>query len=198
MDENLVEYQQMLKAADAQMAKEIEDMTNGEEYFKKESKLNRCTLMYKNFGLEKTFVMLPDPLFKYYITCCLIILSLILLINGLTTKWFQGFQWYTWTIFGLLTFVLIILQPFTWFQFLWTKYKGFEEPRNEYLRRIYDISANIIRSAKIRTIIYILISLGLAATSIINVIGCNEADVDVPEAETVLSNCVSSWVIIFV
>ena len=29
MDENLVEYQQMLKAADAQMAKEIEDMTNG-------------------------------------------------------------------------------------------------------------------------------------------------------------------------
>lgn len=29
MDENLVEYQQMLKAADAQMTKEIEDMTNG-------------------------------------------------------------------------------------------------------------------------------------------------------------------------
>lgn len=29
MDENLVEYQQMLKAADAQMAKEVEDMTNG-------------------------------------------------------------------------------------------------------------------------------------------------------------------------
>lgn len=29
MDDNLVEYQQMLKAADAQMAKEIEDMSNG-------------------------------------------------------------------------------------------------------------------------------------------------------------------------
>lgn len=29
MDENLVEYQQMLKAADAQMAKEIEDMSKG-------------------------------------------------------------------------------------------------------------------------------------------------------------------------
>jgi hypothetical protein len=29
MDENLVEYQQMLKAAHAQMAKEIDDMNNG-------------------------------------------------------------------------------------------------------------------------------------------------------------------------
>lgn len=31
MDENLVEYQQMLKTADAQMTKEIEDMTNGRQ-----------------------------------------------------------------------------------------------------------------------------------------------------------------------
>ncbi|CAB3240393.1 unnamed protein product [Arctia plantaginis] len=88
MDDNLVEYQQMLKAADAQMAKEIEDMTNGKEHFRNESKLNRFTLMYRNFTLEKTFLLLPDPLFKYYITCCLTTLILILLINGLTTNCF--------------------------------------------------------------------------------------------------------------
>ncbi|XP_075970735.1 adenylate cyclase type 2-like isoform X2 [Anticarsia gemmatalis] len=191
MDENLVEYQQMLKAADAQMAKEIEDMTNGKEHFRNESKLNRFTLMYKNFPLEKTFLLLPDPLFKYYITCCLVILSLILLINGLTTNWLEDFKWYTWIIFGTLVLVLIIMQPFTWFQFLWTKYKGFEEPRNDYLRHVYDISASIIRSAKIRTVIYLLISVGLAATSVVTVIGCTE--VKVPDAETVLSNCISSW-----
>ncbi|KAJ0182648.1 hypothetical protein K1T71_002017 [Dendrolimus kikuchii] len=193
MDENLVEYQQMLKAADAQMAKEIEDMTNGKEYFKKESKLNRFVLMYKNTSLEKAFLRLPDPLFKYYISCCLIILSLILLINGLTTNWLRGFRWYTWMIFGTLFLVLILLQPLTWFQFLWTKYKGIEEPRNEYLRFIYDISSKIIRSAKIRTITYLIISVGLAATSVINIIGCTEAEVESFEAESVLSNCVSSW-----
>ncbi|XP_068626941.1 adenylyl cyclase X E-like [Battus philenor] len=192
MDENLVEYQQMLKAADAQMAKEIDDMTNGKEHFRKESRLNRISLMYKNFKLEKSFLQLPDPLFKYYITCCLIILILILLINGLTTNWLSGFQWYTWTIFGLLFISLTILQPLTWFQFLWTKYKGIDEPRNPFLRKIYDISVKIIKSAQIRTVIYLLISVGLAATSLVNVIACTEVDVE-PSFETVLSNCVSSW-----
>lgn len=60
---------------------------NFREHFRNESKLNRFTLMYRNFTLEKTFLLLPDPLFKYYITCCLITLILILLINGLTTNW---------------------------------------------------------------------------------------------------------------
>lgn len=45
---------------------------------------------------------------------------------------------------------------------------------------------------------YLVISLGVAATSIVNVIGCTEVKVE-PSTndETVLSNCVSSWVIIF-
>ncbi|KAM3967588.1 LOW QUALITY PROTEIN: adenylyl cyclase X E-like [Aphomia sociella] len=192
IDENLVEYQQMLKAADAQMAKEIEDMTNGKDQFRKESRLNRFTLMYKNFELEKAFLRQPDPLFKYYITCCLIILLLILLINGLTTNWLSGFQWYTWTLFGSLLFILIAMQPLTWFHFLWSTYKGIEEPRNTFLRSIYDLSENIIKSAKIRTAMYMIISIGLAATSIVNVSGCIEVEVE-PTSETVLSNCVSTW-----
>ncbi|CAK1601809.1 unnamed protein product [Parnassius mnemosyne] len=192
MDENLVEYQQMLKAADAQMAKEIEDMTNGKDYFRKESSLNRITLMYKNFKLEKSFLQVPDALFKYYIICCLIILVLILLINGLTTNWFYGFPWYTWAIFGSLVTSLIVLQPFIWFQFLWTKYKGIDEPKIQILRWIYDISVKIIKSANIKTGLYILISFGLAVTSIVNVISCSKISVE-PSTDTVLSNCVSSW-----
>ncbi|XP_026732107.1 adenylate cyclase type 2-like [Trichoplusia ni] len=192
MDENLVEYQQMLKAADAQMAKEIEDMTNGKEHFRNESKLNRVTLMYRNSQMEKSFLLLPDPLFKYYITCCLIILSLMLLINGLTTNWFLGFQWYAWVLLGGLLAVLILLQPCTWFQFLWTKYKGLEEPRNPLLRKTYDISAEVMKSAKIRTAIYLLISIALAITSVVNVVSCRE--VEVPSSESVvLSNCISPW-----
>ena len=108
----------------------------------------------------------------------------------------EGFQWYTWLIFGSLLLGLISIQPLTWFQFLWTKYRGIAEPRNKRVRLVYDISAKIIRSAKIRTAMYLLISVGLAATSVVNVIGCTEAQVDLQEAETVLSNCVSSWVII--
>ncbi|XP_063838867.1 adenylate cyclase type 7-like isoform X1 [Ostrinia nubilalis] len=194
MDENLVEYQQMLKAADAQMAKEIEDMTNGKVQFQKESRLNRFTLMYKKYSTEKAFLLLPDPLFKYYILCCLIIFILILLINGLTNNWFRGFQWYTWSVFSFLMIMLILMQPLAWFHFLWTKYKGVDEPRNKFLRYIYDCSASIIRSAKIRAGIYLVIGMGLGATSAMNVIGCSEVEVDDPySTETVLSNCVSSW-----
>ncbi|CAK1544588.1 unnamed protein product [Leptosia nina] len=190
MDENLVEYQQMLKAADAQMAKEIEDMTSGKKHFKQESKLNRFTLMYKSKQLEKSYLLLPDPLFKYYITCSLVILLLIIIVNILSTKWSGVFQWYVWIPFGVLTLILIVLQPLTWFQFVWTKYKGVNEPRHRFLRGIYDISLLIIKDTKIRTIIYVLISIVLAATSILNVIGCN-----VPEdtAADILSLCVSSW-----
>lgn len=109
---------------------------------------------------------------------------------------FDGFEWYAWTLLGTLLLALILLQPFTWFQFLWTKYKGYEEPRNKFLRKIYDISAKIIKSAMIRTVIYLIISIGLAATSMVNVIACRE--VSVPDGETVLSNCISSWVITFI
>lgn len=110
---------------------------------------------------------------------------------------FSGFQWYSWMVFSVSAIALILLQPFTWFQFLWTKYRGIAEPRDKTLRWIYDISSSIIRSAKIRTIIYLLISLGLAATSVVNVIGCSEVPVETLGAETVLSNCVSSWVTTF-
>ncbi|CAH0766963.1 unnamed protein product [Diatraea saccharalis] len=107
---------------------------------------------------------------------------------------FYGFRWYTWTVFIFLFFAMIILQPITWFHFLWTKYIGVEEPRNKILRSIYDNSANIIKSVKIRTAIYLIVSLGLAAISIVNVIGCTEVKIeDPPDSETVLSNCVSSW-----
>ncbi|XP_047984936.1 adenylate cyclase type 2-like isoform X1 [Leguminivora glycinivorella] len=195
MDENLVEYQQMLKAADAQMAKEIEDMTNGKEHFKKESKLNRFTLMFENYQLEKTFLLLPDPLFKYYITCCLIISLLIAFINALTTDWYCCFLWYTFVAVLFLIVGLVIMQPLTWFQFFWHKYKGLEQPRNRFLRRIYDISESITRSAKLRTAIYLLISISLAATSMVSVIECIEVKTDDPDiqAVTVLSNCYSSW-----
>ncbi|KAH9631463.1 hypothetical protein HF086_004624 [Spodoptera exigua] len=191
MDENLVEYQQMLKAADAQMAKEIEDMTHGREHFRNESKLNRFTLMFKNCQMEKQFLLLPDPLFKYYMTCCLIIFLLMFLINGLTTRWFEGFKWYAWVLLGGLLLTLVLLQPLTWFQFFWSKYNSYEEPRNKFLRWVYDISTKIIKSAHIRTAIYLMISIGLAATSVVNVIACRE--VQVPAAESVLSNCISSW-----
>ncbi|XP_047527739.1 adenylate cyclase type 2-like isoform X1 [Vanessa atalanta] len=192
MDENLVEYQQMLKAADAQMAKEIEDMTNGKEHLKHESSLNRITLMYKNLKLEGSFLQQPDPLFKYYITCCLIILILIMIINGVTTNWYFEFVWYTKTLCSLLVIVLVIMQPLSWFQLIWIKCRGIDEPQNRWLRKLYDTSLTIIKSAKIRTAMYVMISLGLTATSMVNVIACTEVQVE-PSIATVLSNCVSSW-----
>ncbi|XP_059048052.1 adenylyl cyclase X E-like [Achroia grisella] len=192
IDENLVEYQQMLKAADAQMEKEIEDMTNGKNQITNESRLNRITMMFKNFEMEKSFLLQADPLFKYYIACCLLILLLIFLINGLTTKWFYGYHWYVWSLFGLLILMLIAIQPLTWFHFVWSNYNGIDEPKNTYVRTIYDMSVDIVKSAKIRTAMYIIISVGLAAMSIVNVLGCTEVEVE-PSVLTVLSNCVSTW-----
>ncbi|XP_047507467.1 adenylate cyclase type 2 isoform X3 [Pieris napi] len=190
MDENLVEYQQMLKAADAQMAKEIEDMTSGKEHFKQESKLNRFTLMYKSIKLEKSYLLLPDPLFKYYITCCLVIFLLITTVNILTTSWSEEFDWDVWIPFAILILILMILQPLTWFQFFWTKYRGINEPKGQFLRYIYDLSVTIIKSTKVRTAIYMVISLGLAITSILKVLGCNVKEEEPAEIQTY---CVSSW-----
>ncbi|CAH2102747.1 unnamed protein product [Euphydryas editha] len=192
MDENLVEYQQMLKAADAQMAKEIEDMTNGKEHLKHESRLNRITLMYENLQLEKTFLQQPDPLFKYYTTCCFIVLILISIINGLTTNWLNEFRWYAKVLLILLVIVLVLIQPISWFQFVWTKYKGINEPKNRWLRGIYDVSVTIIKSPKIRTAVYLIISVGLATTSMLNVIACSKIEVE-PTTFTIFANCVSSW-----
>ncbi|XP_026319728.1 adenylate cyclase type 2-like [Hyposmocoma kahamanoa] len=192
MDENLVEYQQMLRAADAQMANEIEDMSKGKDLFRTEARLNRFTLMYKDWKMEKNFLLLPDPLFQYYITCCLLIFMLILVINGFTTNWLKGFNKYTWLTYGLLVVALIIMQPLTWFEFIWTTYRGIIKPTNKYLCFMYSISRTITKSAKIRTIIYLLISVGLAATSIVNVISCTEVE-KLLSTEVVLSNCVSSW-----
>lgn len=84
------------------------------------------------------------------------------------------------------------MQPLTWFEFLWTIYRGLEKPENKYLCLMYNISDTIIKSAKIRTIIYLLISFGLAATSIVNVFSCTEEQL-LLISET--SKCVSSWVI---
>lgn len=114
------------------------------------------------------------------------------LLNELLCFRLKGFKWYTWFIFGGLLLILLLLQPFIWFQFLWTKYKGFEEPRNKNLRKIYDISARIIKSAMIRTGLYVLISVGLAATSVVNVIGIEEVELSVDV--TALTDCISSWV----
>lgn len=87
------------------------------------------------------------------------------------------------------------MQPLSWFQFVWTKYKGIDEPKNKLLRWFYDLSITIIKSAKIRTAMYLTISLGLAASSMVNVIGC--AEVEVGSTDVVLSNCISPWVISF-
>lgn len=62
------------------------------DQFRAEAKLNRFTLMFKDWKMEKTFLLLPDPLFKYYITCCLLIFILILVINGFTTNWYVMFN----------------------------------------------------------------------------------------------------------
>lgn len=109
----------------------------------------------------------------------------------------NNFKWYSRFLLSILVILLVMLQPLTWFQFAWTKYKGIDEPRNKFLRCIYDLSLTIIKSAKIRTAVYLLISLALAATSMVNVIACVEVEVD-PSVQFVLSNCMSSWVIIFI
>lgn len=155
---------------------------------------------YRKF-LSFFLIYIKDPYFffelfikKFKLLFKLVVTSIVIKTN-LRSR-FRGFKWFTCGIFGILIITLVILQPLTWFQFLWTKYKGIDEPRNKCLRFIYDLSVKIIKSAKIRTGIYLLISVGLAATSVVNVIACSEVDVE-PSTETVLSNCVSSWVIIF-
>ncbi|KAI8438273.1 hypothetical protein MSG28_010861 [Choristoneura fumiferana] len=133
MDENLVEYQQMLKAADAQMAKEIEDMTNGKEHFRKESKLNRFTLMFQDSAtsmvnvLDCVEIKTDDPevdtvlsncVSSWHVTQCW---GLALLLNFLFSRVFFIFKWivaggmtifYLWVVWEIKT--TLFAEDATW------------------------------------------------------------------------------------
>ncbi|OWR42254.1 adenylate cyclase type 2 like protein [Danaus plexippus plexippus] len=99
MDENLVEYQQMLKAADAQMAKEIEDMTNGNLGLAASSMVNVIGCAEVEVG--STDVVLSNCIspWQAFIKCVILFQhvtqcwSLALLLNFLFSRVFFIFKW---------------------------------------------------------------------------------------------------------
>ncbi|PSN48742.1 hypothetical protein C0J52_08911 [Blattella germanica] len=178
MDDNLYKYQQTLKKADEQMAEAIKKMQVGiyDRWLLRE-KINPLCLTFENIKWEVPFLKQPDPLFKFYVGCCLLVLLGMLTIQclGLPSS-----HWSPWVGYGVSIAVLLILLPLTWTHYIWNKFKdpheeqdSIPEPRNKILKLLYRASLRVVWSAATRTILYLIMTLSLIVCALLELIECH-------------------------
>ncbi|EZA60062.1 Adenylate cyclase type, partial [Ooceraea biroi] len=179
MDSCLRDYHLMLKAADAEMENAINQMplSKWEQWCKWEH-INPLFLTFQQWSWEIPFLREPDPLFKFYIGCATFVvffMGLMYLVPALVRS-----QWHLSTIVGYSTAMLflIILIPLTWMHFVWNRCKDPHDeheghvphPRNKVLYFLYQTSVKVVWSALLRTILYLVITIMLAACAMFDMI----------------------------
>ncbi|XP_043514162.1 adenylate cyclase type 2-like isoform X2 [Frieseomelitta varia] len=179
MDSCLRDYHLMLKAADAEMENAIKKMplTKGEQWCKWED-MNPIFLTFQQWNWEIPFLKEPDPLFKFYISSAvfvLIFMGLIYLVPALSLS-----EWHLSTAISYVTAILflIALMPIAWMHFAWNRYKDPHDeqeghvphPHNKLLCFLYQTSIKVVWSAFLRTILYLVITIMLAACAMFDMI----------------------------
>ncbi|XP_066592122.1 adenylyl cyclase X E-like isoform X2 [Prorops nasuta] len=179
MDSCLRDYHLMLKAADAEMENAIKQMplSKWEQWCKWEH-INPLFLTFQKWSWEIPFLKEPDPLFKFYIGCAAFVLffmGLIFLVPTLTLS-----QWHMSTTVGYSAAMLflIALMPLTWMHFAWNRCKDphdeheghVPQPRNKLLYFFYQTSVKAIWSAFLRTVLFLVITIMLAACAMFDMI----------------------------
>ncbi|XP_070150500.1 adenylyl cyclase X E [Polyergus mexicanus] len=179
MDSCLRDYHLMLKAADAEMENAINQMPlNKWEQWSSWKHINPLFLTFRQWSWEIPFLREPDPLFKFYIGCSAFVLFFMGLIYLIPTFMFS--QWYLSTIvsYSSAMMFLIILIPLTWMHFVWNRCKDPHDeheghvphPRNKLLYFFYQTSVKVVWSALLRTILYLVITIMLAACAMFDMI----------------------------
>ncbi|KAK9300855.1 hypothetical protein QLX08_006566 [Tetragonisca angustula] len=179
MDSCLRDYHLMLKAADAEMENAIKKMplTKWEQWCKWED-MNPIFLTFQQWNWEIPFLKEPDPLFKFYISSAvfvLIFMGLIYLVPALSLS-----EWHLSTAISYVTAILflIALMPIAWMHFAWNRYKDPHDeqeghvphPHNKLLCFLYQTSIKVVWSAFLRTILYLVITIMLAACAMFDMI----------------------------
>ncbi|XP_076169585.1 adenylyl cyclase X D isoform X2 [Ptiloglossa arizonensis] len=186
MDACLKDYHLMLKTADKDMKDAIKQMplTKWEQWFKWEH-INPLLLTFQEWNWEIPFLKEPDPFFKFYISSAAFVLIFMGLIYLVPTLSFS--EWHTSTaiIYAVALLFLIVLLPITWMHFVWNRYKDPHDeyegqvphPRNKLLCFLYQSSVKVVWSAHLRTILYLVITIMLAACAMFDMIfECKNVD----------------------
>ncbi|XP_069698199.1 adenylate cyclase type 2-like isoform X2 [Periplaneta americana] len=178
MDDNLYKYQQTLRKADEQMAEAIKNMHVGvyDRWLLREA-INPLCLTFENIRWEIPFLKQPDPLFKFYVGCTLLVLLGMLAMQclGLPSS-----HWMPWIGYGVSVGVIVTLLPLTWTHYIWNKYKDpheeqdhIPEPRNKLLKLLYRASLKVVWSASTRTILYLVMCISLTVCTMLELIECD-------------------------
>lgn len=186
MDSCLRDYHLMLKAADAEMENAINQMPLSKwEQWSRWENINPLFLTFRQWCWEIPFLREPDPLFKFYIGCVafvLLFMGLIYLVPMITYS-----EWHLSTSVGYASAMLflIALMPLTWMHFVWNRCKDPHDeheghvphPRNKLLYFLYQTSVKVVWSALLRTILYLVITVMLAACAMFDVMfECNNVE----------------------
>nr|XP_034176067.1 adenylate cyclase type 2 isoform X2 [Osmia lignaria] len=186
MDSCLRDYHLMLKAADAEMENAIKQMplTKWEQWCRWEH-INPLFLTFQQWNWEIPFLKEPDPLFKFYVSSAvfvLIFMGLIYLVPAISVS-----EWHLSTTisYSVAILFLIALIPIVWMHFAWNRYKDPHDeheghvphPRNKLLCFLYQTSVKVVWSTFLRTILYLVMTIMLAACAMFDMIfECNNVD----------------------
>lgn len=186
MDSCLRDYHLMLKAADAEMENAIKQMPLSKwEQWSNWKHINPLFLTFRQWSWEIPFLREPDPVFKFYIVCSAFVLVFMGFMYLVPT--FMLSQCYLSTLVGYTSALifLIALIPLTWMHFIWNRYKDPHDeheghvphPRNKLLYFFYQTSVKVVWSALLRTILYLVITIMLAACAMLDmIVECKNPD----------------------
>ncbi|XP_043784053.1 adenylyl cyclase X E-like isoform X2 [Apis laboriosa] len=179
MDSCLRDYHLMLKTADAEMEHAIKKMplTKWKQWCNWKD-MNPLFLTFQQWSWEIPFLKQPDPLFKFYISCALFVLIFMGLIYLVPTFSLSKWHLSTTISYSATMLFLIALMPIAWMHFAWNRYKDPHDehegqvphPRNKLLCFLYQTSIKVVWSAFLRTVLYLVITLMLAACAMFDMI----------------------------
>ncbi|XP_074115513.1 adenylyl cyclase X D isoform X2 [Cotesia typhae] len=201
MDSCLKDYHLMLKAADAEMENAIKQMPlNKWEQWSKWESINPIFLTFSHLNWEIPFLREPDPLFKFFVGCAVIVLlfmGFMLLVPAINFS-----EWHRNTTLGYIFVLLflIALLPFTWTHFIWNRCQDphdeqdghIPQPRNKLIHFMYQTSIKVVWSAILRTVLYLAITIMLATCAMFDMLfECENADLSKNNVTSFLRNDVS-------
>ncbi|XP_035706917.1 adenylate cyclase type 2 isoform X2 [Folsomia candida] len=178
--------QQMEKAIDEMPLRKSEQWCPGESRHKNSitNQVNPYTMSFNEMDSEIHFQSQPDPLFKFYIACSLFVLLCIGIVQSVTVP---PEHLSLWLSFGGGLSCLMILIPFVWVGYIWSRIKDphreldyVPEPENKLIRFFFNTSTRVSSSWIWRTILYLSISLLISAFAIIDVLECTAEKCESP------------------
>jgi adenylate cyclase len=176
VDDNLYNYKETLGKADEWMDEAIKKMPVGiYDRWHMRKNLNPVCLTFNNIWWELPFLKQPDPLFKFYIGCTFLVLLGMFAIHCLGLRSSHSLPWIG---YGITVGLILALLPFTWTAYIWNKLKdrleeqdNIPEPSNRFLCFLYQTSLKVVGSAIIRTVLYLVVCVGLTVCTMLELIG---------------------------